>query len=315
MDDRSACPARVPSHPECRGGLGSGAAEEAVDVGPEVGRVERLASRTPSRSRSSRGRPARRAGSAPAWSPRRPAGAARRSCGRRRARPAAPRRRGTRGWRGRSRRRASRVIRSPVNAYSFASSRLVCSGQVSGPPSAATRPTVTCGSDEVRRLRHVDDVGERDDAAAETDGRPVDRGDHRYPAADHVEHELAALGDHVAAQRAVVRHAVEEIEVAAGRERAPFAGDDRDARVAVGAELREDAGQAEVQLVVDRVELLGARRAARSAPGRRPRRGRRRGGRSPSDDSLFARAVVLRPSAGRGSASRRCSSGSVTCRP
>ena len=38
-------------------------------------------------------------------------------------------------------------MRSPVNAYSLASSRLVWSGQVSGPPSAATRPTVTCGSE------------------------------------------------------------------------------------------------------------------------------------------------------------------------
>ena len=38
-------------------------------------------------------------------------------------------------------------MRSPVNAYSFARSRLVCNGHVSGPPSAATRPTVTCGSD------------------------------------------------------------------------------------------------------------------------------------------------------------------------
>jgi len=45
-----------------------------------------------------------------------------------------------------SRARAA-LIRSPVNAYSLARSRLMCRGQVSGPPSAATRPTITCGSD------------------------------------------------------------------------------------------------------------------------------------------------------------------------
>ena len=92
---------------------------------------------------------------------------------------------------------------------------------------------------QVRRLRHVHDVGERDHAAAEADRGAVDRRDHRDPAPDHVEHELAAFGDHVAAQRAVVRHAVEEVEVAARRERAALAGDHRDARVGVGAELRE----------------------------------------------------------------------------
>ena len=109
---------------------------------------------------------------------------------------------------------------------------------------------------QVGRLRHVDDVRERDDAAAEAHGRSVDRGHHGDPAADHVEHELPTLRDHVASQRAVLHHPVEEIEVAAGRERAPFAGDDRDARVGVGAEQREDAGQPQVQLLVHGVELV-----------------------------------------------------------
>ena len=78
---------------------------------------------------------------------------------------------------------------------------------------------------QVRRLGHVHDVGERDHAAAEADRRTVDRGDDGDAAPDHVEHELAAFGDHVAAQRAVLRHPVEQIEVAAGGERAAFAGD------------------------------------------------------------------------------------------
>ena len=37
-------------------------------------------------------------------------------------------------------------MRSPVRAYSLASWRLVSSGQVTGPPSAATSPTSTWGS-------------------------------------------------------------------------------------------------------------------------------------------------------------------------
>src|SRR5581483_11252967 len=41
----------------------------------------------------------------------------------------------------------SALMRSPVNAYSLASSRLVWRGHVSGPPSAATRPTTTWGSE------------------------------------------------------------------------------------------------------------------------------------------------------------------------
>ena len=102
---------------------------------------------------------------------------------------------------------------------------------------------------------------------------PVDRGDDRHAAPDHVEHELAAFGDHVAAQRAVVRHPVEEIEVAARRERAPLAGDDRDARVGIGAQLREQPRQPEVQLLVDRVEVARDATGARCGPGRRPRRG------------------------------------------
>ncbi len=37
-------------------------------------------------------------------------------------------------------------MRSPVSVYSLASCRLVSRGHVTGPPSAATSPTITCGS-------------------------------------------------------------------------------------------------------------------------------------------------------------------------
>src|SRR5262249_23745676 len=58
-------------------------------------------SRPPSRSRWWRAPRARGAGSARAWSPPRPGAGERRSCGRARAPPSAPRRPGRRGWRGR----------------------------------------------------------------------------------------------------------------------------------------------------------------------------------------------------------------------
>ena len=51
-------------------------------------------------------------------------------------------------------------------------------------------------------------------------------------------------------------HPVEEIEVAAGRERSPFAGDDGNAGVVVRAQLREETGDCKVQLVVHGVELV-----------------------------------------------------------
>ncbi len=38
-------------------------------------------------------------------------------------------------------------MRSPVNRYSFARSKLMSSGQVGAPPSAAVSPTDTCGSE------------------------------------------------------------------------------------------------------------------------------------------------------------------------
>ena len=104
----------------------------------------------------------------------------------------------------------------------------MCSGQVSGPPSAATSPTITCGSD-----RYADSAMYTTSESAITLQPSPTAGPltaattgtrHRIMLSD----ELTAFGDHVAPQRAVVRHAVEEIEVAAGRERAPLTGDHRD---------------------------------------------------------------------------------------
>ena len=85
---------------------------------------------------------------------------------------------------------------------------------------------------QIGRLRHVDDVRERDDAAAEAHGRSVDRGDHGDPAADHVEHELPALRDHVASQRRGPSPSGRAASKSPPAENArPSPGDDRDARI------------------------------------------------------------------------------------
>jgi hypothetical protein len=48
---------------------------------------------------------------------------------------------------------------------------------------------------QVRARRQVDDVRQRDQAAAQAGRRAVDGGDHRDTAAGHTEHEFAAVRD------------------------------------------------------------------------------------------------------------------------
>ena len=59
------------------------------------------------------------------------------------------------------------------------------------------------------------------------------------------------------AQRPVLGHAVQQAEIATGRECSPLTGDDGDARLGVGAQLGKDLCQAAVQLVVHGIELVG----------------------------------------------------------
>ena len=151
----------------------------------------------------------------------------------------------------------SAVIRSPVNANSLAINMLVWSGQVIGPPSAATRPTTTCGIGEMGLVAHVHDVGERHEAAAETDRRAVHRGDDRHPALQHVEHDALAGVDRDTAQRRVVGELAEVVEVAAGGERPAVAGQHHRAGLGVDADLRPQVGEPLVQVVVDGVQLVG----------------------------------------------------------
>src|SRR5262249_60697114 len=109
------------------------------------------------------------------------------------------------------------------------------------------------------RAVNVDDAARGDDAASEPDCRAVHRRDDWRAAPDHVRHDLPALAERVTAQHAVLRHPIEEVEVAAGAERPALTGDHRDAGVRVRGELRKDPGQRAMQRVVGGVELLGTR--------------------------------------------------------
>ena len=60
---------------------------------------------------------------------------------------------------------------------------------------------------EERGLGHVDDVRERRQAAAQPDGRTVDRGDHRDAASHHADDEVTAVLDRLLAQGFVVAQA------------------------------------------------------------------------------------------------------------
>ncbi len=110
---------------------------------------------------------------------------------------------------------------------------------------------------EVRGLGDVDDVGQRGQAAAQPDGRAIDRGDHRDAAAQHADDEVAAVLDGLLPQRLVVAKLVEVVEVAAGRERPARTGDYCRPCTGVLVERLPDLGQPHVQVVVDGVERIG----------------------------------------------------------
>jgi hypothetical protein len=66
------------------------------------------------------------------------------------------------------------------------------------------------------------------------------------------------MGERLAAEVLVLRELVDVGEVAPGRERPPVAGEDDGPGVCVGVDLREQLGQALVELVVRGVQLLRA---------------------------------------------------------
>jgi DNA-binding transcriptional LysR family regulator len=109
---------------------------------------------------------------------------------------------------------------------------------------------------QVGGVGHVDDVAERDQAAAEPDRRAVDGRDDRHPAARHAEHEVAAVRDRPRPERGVAAELLQVLEVAAGRERATAPGQHRGAGVVVFAQPGPEPREAGVQRVVDGVERV-----------------------------------------------------------
>jgi hypothetical protein len=88
--------------------------------------------------------------------------------------------------------------------------------------------------------------------------RAVDGGDDGNAAADHAEHEVAAVPDGRGAQYRIAAEFRQVGQVAAGRERAARPGQHGAPGLVVLAEPRPQPGEAGVQRVVDRVQAHGA---------------------------------------------------------
>ena len=111
---------------------------------------------------------------------------------------------------------------------------------------------------KIGALSDVDDVAQRDQAAAEPHSRAIYRGHHGNSAPRHAQHDLAPVSDGLGPQVGVVRQLLEIPEIAAGRKRPAGSSDHRGAgRRIVGQSLpypREPG----MQVVVDRIERVRA---------------------------------------------------------
>ena len=177
------------------------------------------------------------------------------------------------------------------------------SGQVTGPPSAATRPMSTWGSarwalsamntmsDRATRLQPRPTAGPLTAATMGT----------RHPTMPvTIWRPWASVSFR---QTAVLGQLVEVGEVAAGRECLPVPGQHHGPGLVVGIDLGEEPGQAPVELVVGGVELLGPvqpdhphRPVDRGPPARRVRRRRSWGGApTPVPAAILCPGIHLAP--------------------
>jgi hypothetical protein len=98
---------------------------------------------------------------------------------------------------------------------------------------------------------------QQDSGEAGADRGAVHRRDDRLGAVDDVVDEVAGLLEHPDADREVVGHVGDEVEVAAGGERLALAAHDDDPGVGVGVDHRPDVREVAVHLVAGGIELAG----------------------------------------------------------
>ncbi len=110
---------------------------------------------------------------------------------------------------------------------------------------------------ELGRLVDHADVGHQCDGQAGTDGHAVDRRDDRRVAVDHRADDVAGFLHHPHRLRVVADLFGDPVEVAAGGERAPGAGDDHGPHLVVVADVAEHAGQLQMHRRIGRVHLVG----------------------------------------------------------
>ena len=111
---------------------------------------------------------------------------------------------------------------------------------------------------QVRRLGDEHDVGQQGHAAAQADRGSVDRRDHRQRETQHLLDDLRTLAHALVAGDGIVQKRCDPVQIAAGTECPPGAGDDHHLRRGVCRQLPPDVGQRPVQILVDAVELGGA---------------------------------------------------------
>jgi len=108
--------------------------------------------------------------------------------------------------------------------------------------------------DDARVPRRDRDVREEPAHEPRAHGGPVQGGDDRLRAVEHVLHDVARLAQHARAERIVAKHRVDQLEAAAGGEGLAGPAEDDDARVRVAVHGEPDVGEVAVHARADGVQ-------------------------------------------------------------
>src|ERR1700730_4630785 len=149
------------------------------------------------------------------------------------------------------------VIRSPVNKYSLARAKPMSWGQISAPPSPATRPAMTCGSPILAWSAAMIMSQSSATVAPRADRMAIDPRDDRLVAFQHAEDDPPRLGHTGLPRGRIVDLLLHGDHVPAGRERPARPGQHDDVHVGIVVHVVPDAGHRGVHRPGERVEGLG----------------------------------------------------------
>ena len=149
---------------------------------------------------------------------------------------------------------SSPLTGSQSRRWYFALAMPQSSGQMIAAWSPAATPIRVWPSMRRAERPAIEMSASRPDDEPGADGHAVHRRDDRLAAVDDVVDEVARLAEHPGARREVRDHLLDEIEVAARRERAAGAADDHGAGLGVGVDGAPHLGEVAVHGGVGRVE-------------------------------------------------------------